>query len=81
MKMNKDILNLRNTFDTIINKYDEGLMFSNNDTMISWTAQCDWLVKQLVDLKVGAGFKYLEMQKEYNPLKVNDNLGEGEESE
>lgn len=79
--MNKDIVNLRNTFDKIINKYDEGSMFCNDDSMITWTAECDWLVKQLVDLKVGAGFKYFEMQKEYNPLKENSNIGEGEEAE
>lgn len=79
--MNKDIVNLRNTFDKIINKYDEGLMFSNDDSMVTWVAECDWLVKQLVDLKVGAGFKYFEMQREYNPLKENIIVGEGEEAE
>jgi len=79
--MNKDIANLRNTFDTIINKYDKGSMLNNDDTMITWTAECDWLIKRLVDLKVGAGFKYFELQKEYNPLKENSNVGEGEEAE
>lgn len=79
--MNKDIANLRNTFDKIINKYDEGSMFSNDDNMVTWVAECDWLVKQLVDLKVGAGFKYFEMQREYNPLKENRIVGEGEETE
>jgi len=79
--MNKDIANLRNTFDKIVNKYDEGSMFNNDDNMVTWVAECDWLVKQLVDLKVGAGFKYFEMQKEYNPLKENIIVGEGEEVE
>lgn len=79
--MNNDIVNLRNTFDKIINKYDEGSMFSNDDNMVTWVAECDWLVKQLVDLKVGAGFKYFEMQREYNPLKENIIVGEGEEAE
>jgi len=79
--MNKDIVNLKNTFDKIVNKYDEGSMFNNDDNMVTWVAECDWLVKQLVDLKVGAGFKYFEMQKEYNPLKENIIVGEGEEVE
>lgn len=79
--MNKDIVNLKNTFDTIINNYDEGSMFNNDDNMTTWTAQCDWLVKQLVDLKVGVGFKYFELKKEYNPLQQNISVGEGDEVE
>lgn len=79
--MNKDIKNLKNTFDSIINEHDEGSMFNNDDNMVSWTARCDWLIKQMVDLKIGAGFKYLELTKEYNPLQENNNVGEGEDTE
>lgn len=79
--MNSDIVNLKNTFDSIIYEYDKGEMLNDNDSMLTWTAKCDWLIKQMVDLKVGAGFKYFELQKEYNPLKENNNVGEGEETE
>jgi len=79
--MNNETLKLKSTFESIINKYNEGSMLNNDDTMLSWVAQCDWLVKQLVDLKVGVGFKYFELQKEYNPLKKNSSVGEGDESE
>ena len=79
--MNSDIEKLKNTFDYIINKYDDGSMFNDDDSMMSWIARCEWFVKQLGDIKVGAGFKYFELQREYNPLKENSNVGEGDESE
>lgn len=79
--MNSDITNLKNTFDSIINDYDKGQMLNGDDSMISWNAKCEWFIKQMVDLKVGAGFKYFELQKEYNPLKENNSVGEGEEIE
>ncbi|KOS61534.1 hypothetical protein FJQ98_16105 [Lysinibacillus agricola] len=79
--MSSDVTNLKNTFDSIINEYDKGSMFNDDDSIKSWIARCDWLVKQMVDIKVGAGFKYFELQKEYNPLQENSNIGEGEETE
>lgn len=79
--MNSDMTDLMNTFDSIINEHNEGLMFNDNDSMVSWVARCDWFIKQMVDLKVGAGFKFFELQKEYNPLQENSSVGEGEESE
>jgi len=79
--MNKDIVNLRNTFKYIIDDYDNGSMFKDDDSMKTWIAKCEWFVKQMVDIKVGAGFKYFELQREYNPLQENNKVGEGEESE
>lgn len=79
--MNSEIVNSKNTFDTIIDEYDKGEMLNDNDSMITWVAKCEWFIKQMVDLKVGAGFKYFELQKEYNPLKENNSVGEGEETE
>lgn len=79
--MNKDIVNLRNTFDFIINDYDNGSMFKDDDSMKSWIAKCEWFVKRMGDIKVGVGFKYFELQREYNPLQENNKVGEGEESE
>lgn len=79
--MNSDIVNLKNTFDSIIYEYDKGEMLNDNDSMLTWTAKCDWLIKQMVDLKVGAGFEYFKTQKEFNPLQENSKVGEGEETE
>ncbi len=79
--MNNDITNLKNTFDSIINEHDNGVLFKDIDSMTSWIARCDWFIKQMVDLKVGAGFEYFKTQKEFNPLQENDKVGEGEESE
>jgi len=79
--LNKDIVNLKNTFDVIINEYNDGSMLNDEDSMMTWTAKCDWLIKRMVDIKVGAGFKYFELQKEYNPLQENSNVGEGEDTE
>ncbi|MCL1700745.1 hypothetical protein [Lysinibacillus sp. Bpr_S20] len=79
--MNKDIMNLKNTFGSIIDEYDKGSMLNDDDSIKSWIARCDWFVKQMVDIKIGVGFKYFELQKEYNPLKENSNVREGEEAE
>ena len=81
IEMNKDVINLRNTFDSIIDEYDKGSMLKDDDSIKSWIARCDWLVKQMGDIKIGAGFKYFELQKEYNPLQENNSVGEGEETE
>ncbi|MFJ3388860.1 hypothetical protein [Lysinibacillus sp. NPDC086135] len=79
--MNSDITNLKNTFDSIINEYDNSSLFHNDDSMITWNAKCEWFIKQMVDLRVGAGLEYFQSQKEFNPLQENSNVGEGEESE
>ncbi|MEQ6355149.1 hypothetical protein ABNX05_11020 [Lysinibacillus sp. M3] len=79
--MNNDIVNLKNTFGSIIDEYDKGSMLNDDDSMKSWIARCEWFVKQMDDIKVGAGFKYFELQKEYNPLQENNKVGEGEEAE
>jgi len=79
--MNKDITKLKNTFDSIISELDNDTMFKDIDSMTSWIAMCDWFIKQMVDLKVGAGFEYFKTQKEFNPLQENNKVGEGEETE
>ncbi|MGE7840663.1 hypothetical protein ACQKNX_07720 [Lysinibacillus sp. NPDC093712] len=79
--MSAEMDNLSNTFNDLIIEHNTGIMFESDDSMISWKARCDWFIKQMVDIKVGAGFEYFRLQREYNPLQENDKVGEGEETE
>lgn len=79
--MDVEMDNLSNTFKELISELNSGVMFENDDSMMSWKARCDWFIKQMVDIKVGAGFEYFRLQREYNPLQVNEKVGEGEEAE
>lgn len=75
--MSNEMDNLINTFNSLITEYEKGENLEDIDSIKSWTARCDWFIKQMVDMKVGAGFEYFKLQREYNPLQEEKELGEG----
>ena len=79
--MSKEMDNLTNTFHALLVEYESGKVLEDDDSIKSWTARCDWFIKQMVDMKVGAGFEYFKLQREYNPLQESKELGEGENDE
>lgn len=74
--MDKQIDNLVNTFNDILEEYETGVLLESEDAIKSWTARCDWLIKRMVDMKVGAGFEYLQIHKSYDHLQEKKEWGE-----
>lgn len=72
---------LINTFNDLLAEYESGSNLEDDDSIKSWTARCNWFIKRMVDMKVGAGFEYFKLQREYNPLQEDKELGEGESDE
>jgi len=73
--------NLTNTFNDLLAEYESGEILKDDDSIRSWIARCDWFIKQMVDIKVGAGFEYFKLQREYNPLQEVVERGEGDNDE
>lgn len=69
------------TFNDLIAEYESGSILKDDDSIKSWTARCDWFIKRMLDMKVGAGFEYFKLQCEYNPLQEGRDLGEGDNYE
>lgn len=38
--------------------YENGSILENEDSMVTWKAQMEWLIKRLIDVKVGAVYQY-----------------------